>query len=268
MKQFKTFMITFTVAFCIMLMAYTGLYWFMQYSSPQAVGEAQQGVPVLSLTPDDTKTVLAVMDGSDARFYFLVQLNAIQGTVNVVSVPGSFYLSVPQRTLNESMDYAGVRQCVQDLSRQFDIAVDYYLVGDETALGNLAETFAPLDTESVTLPQSVKQYLLKGSRYVDVNTLAAAVAFSPSLLDNGVGIDFMNTVADKLLQDNLHKLKDDVPQNIKDNFAQLDTDLGTQQLEQLKRIVRLLEKGAVQHGRLVLTQTDTAQAEIDRILKE
>lgn len=268
MKQFKIFMITFTVAFCIMLMAYTGLYWYMQYSSSRAAGETQQGVPILSLTPEDTKTILAVMDAGEARFYFLVQLNAIQSKVNVVSVPGSFYLPVAQRTLNESMDYAGIRQCVQDLSRQFDIAVDYYLVGDETALGKLAETFSPLDTESITLPQSVKQYLLKGSRYVDVNTIAAAVALSPSLLDNDVGIEFMNTVADKLVQENLHRLEDDVPQSIKENFALLNTDMGTKQLEQMKRIVKLLGKGAVRHDRIVLTQADTAQTEIDRILKE
>lgn len=266
MTRLKAFMITFTLTFSIMLICFVGLYWFVQYSQPQAAGEAQHNVPILSLTPDDTKTTLVVLDCDEAQFYFLLQLNAIQQKVNLVSVPSSLYMSLPQRTLGQSMDYAGVRQCVQDLSQQFDITVDYFLVGDAAVFGTLLDSFAEIDTEDIELPKSVEQYLLKGNRYVDVNTLLTAIAVSPALLDNGVGIGFLNMTGCTLLKNNLQKLEKDVPQAIKDNYSLLNTDIGTRELDGLVRIVRLLGNAPVQYGALV-PDAENAQTQVEEILK-
>lgn len=267
MTRLKAFLVTFTVTFSIMLMCFMGLYWYMQYSQPKAAGETQHNVPILSLTPEDTKTTLVVLDCDEAQFYFLLQLNAIQQKVNVISLPSSFYLSQPQRTLGQSMDYAGVRQCVQDLSQQFDITVDYFLAGDETAFGALIDSFDAIDTHSVELPQSIGQYLLKGNRYVDASTLLTAIAASPALLDNGVGIEFLNTLADTLLQNNLQKLENDVPAAIKENYTLLNTNIGTQELNRLVRIVKLLGNAPVQYAALILENGENAQQQVEDMLK-
>ena len=269
MRQFKTFIFTFTVTFCIMLTCYMGLYWFVQYTSPQAAGETQENVPILSLTPEDTKTVLVVTECDEARFYFLLQLNAIQNKVNLVSVPSAYYLSAAQRTLGESMDYAGVRQCVQDLSRQFDITIDFYLVCSVQQMAQLTESFTDIDTDMVDIPQSVRQYVLKNSRYVDMDTLAEAVNACGAVLDNVVGIEFINTAGAFLLENNIAMLENEVPQNIKKYYSQLNTDISTQALDRLKRIIGLLGRGEIEYGRLVMDGDETdIEQQLESLMKE
>ena len=267
MKRTKAFMASFTITFCIMLMSFMAVYWYVGWSGEESVGKNQEGVPILSLTPEDTKTALVVLDCSDAKFYFLLQLNAIQNKVNLVSVPADHYLAVSQRTLAESMDYAGVRQCVQDLSRQFDLTIDYYLVTDLVQLAKLMDGFGQLDTEKVDIPQSIKSYLLKSTRFVSVDTILDGIAISPSLLDNSVGIEFLNLAGITLLQTNLEKMET-VADNIKENYTFINTDMNTQDMDGIKRIIRLLKSTKTEFGRLVLTQETDSQTELDKLLKE
>lgn len=267
MTRLKAFFITFTLTFSIMLICFVVLYWSVQYSSPQPAGETQQGVPILSITPEDTKTVLTVIDFDKTDFYFLIQFNAIQNKINVVSVPGGCYLSSAQRTLAESMDYAGVRQCVQDLSRQFDIAIDYYLVTDGEGAVALTDSFGAADMQQTEIPQPIQQYIAENSRYIDVNTLVAAVEKSYALLNNDTGIKFLNTAITEIIKANIDKLKDDLPQNIKDNYSLFNTDIGTQGLDRLKRIVKILGSAEIEFGNAVVTDADGAQKDIDSLMK-
>lgn len=267
MKRTKAFLLSFTITFCVMVISFMAVYWFVGWSGQESVGKNQQGVPILSLTPEDTKTTLMVLDCSDAKFYFLLQLNAIQNRVNLVSVPADFYLSVSQRTLAESMAYAGVRQCVQDLSRQFDISIDYHLVTDLAQLAKLMDGFGQLDTEKVAVPQSIKTYLLKSARYISVATVLDGIAISPSLLDNSIGIEFLNLAGITLLQTNLEKMET-VADNIRENYTAINTDINTQDLDVIKRIIRLLKSTQTEFGRLVVSLETDVQTEIDKLLKE
>ena len=267
MKRTQAFLVSFTITFCIMIISFMAVYWVAGRQADKAAGKNQQGVPILSLTPEDTKTLLLVLDDSDAKFYFLLQLNGIQNKVNLVSVPASYYLSLPQRTLAQSMDYAGVRQCVQDLSEQFGIAVDYYLVADITQFTKLVEVFGEIDTSKIQIPQSVKTYLLKNVQYISPKALMDVVGVSPSLLDNGIGIEFLNTVGDFLLQHNLEKLEA-VGDKIKENYTKISTDINTRDIQQLKRIVRLLKGSQVEFAHIVLQDEADAQQQINTLFKE
>ena len=60
MKRTQAFFVSFTITFCIMIMSFMAVYWFAGWSSDKAAGKSQQGVPILSLTPEDTKTALLV----------------------------------------------------------------------------------------------------------------------------------------------------------------------------------------------------------------
>jgi hypothetical protein len=165
------------------------------------------------------------------------------------------------------MDYAGVRQCVQDLSRQFDLTIDYYLVTDLAQLSKLMDGFGQLDTEKVAVPQSIKSYLLKSTRFVSVDTILDGIAISPSLLDNSIGIEFLNLAGITLLQTNLEKMET-VADSIRENYTAINTDINTKDLDAIKRIIRLLKSTKTEFGRLVVTQETDSQAEVDKLLKE
>ena len=267
MKRTQAFLVSFTITFCIMIISFMAVYWVAGWSADKAAGKNQQGVPILSLTPEDTKTALLVLDGTDAKFYFLIQLNGIQNKVNLVSVPSAYYLSAPQRTLGQSMSYAGVHQCVQDLSGQFDIAIDYYLVADIPQFTKLVEAFGEIDTTQIQIPQSIKTYLLKNVQHISITALMDVVGIDASLLDNGIGIEFLNTVGDLLLKNNLEKLEA-VGDKIKENYTKISTDINTQDIQQLKRIVRLLVDSQVEFAHLVLREEADAQEQMNILFKE
>ncbi|MBE6878286.1 MAG: hypothetical protein E7488_03860 [Ruminococcaceae bacterium] len=269
MKQTKVFFATFFISFSVMLCCFTALYWIVEYSSPYPAAEGQTGVPILIPDYNDTKTALIVMDAESADFFFILKLNALQNKVCLVSVPSSFFLSQVGRTMGESMDYAGIMQCVQDISRQFDISVDYHLMCDKTALDKIISSFSGLHTENLAgIPQSVSRYLLKSSEYIDTTTLVNAVDMSASVLDNPVGIEFLNLAGLALIENNMQNIHDYALSDIKNASSRLTTNISTQDTDRLRRIVNFLLQSKVQFDRLVLCDPATAQSEIDRILKE
>ncbi len=269
MKQTKVFFATFFISFSIMLCCFTALYWIIGYSSPQSVAENQTGVPILTPDYNDTKTTLIVMDTESADFFFLLKLNALQNKVSLVSVPSSFYLSASQRTMGESMNYAGIMQCVQDISRQFDISVDYHLMCDKTTIDKIMSSFSGLSTENLNgIPQSVSSYLLKGSSYIDTTTLVNAVDMSAAVLDNPLGIEFLNLAALTLIENNMQNIYDYALSDTKENSSRMTTNISTQDIDRLRRIVNFLLQNQVQFDRLVLTEPVSAQEEIDKVLKE
>ena len=269
MKQTKTFFATFFIAFSIMLCGFAALYWIIDYTAPQTVGENKNDIPILTPDYNDSKTALIVMDTDSADFFFLLKLNALQNKVSLVSVPSSFYLSSAGRTMGESMEYAGIMQCVQDICAEFDITVNYHILCDKTAMDSLLSSFSGFSADSFPdMPQSIKNFLLKGSEYIDTTTLVNAVDMSAAVLDNLLGIEFLNAAGLQLIKSNMQNICDYTLGDIKDNFSNLTTNIGTQDIDRLKRITSFLIHDNTEFDRLVLTDSETARAEIDRILKE
>lgn len=267
MEKLKAFFAAFTAALCIMLFCYGGLYW--RYSSKwekQAGGE-KHNVPILTAMADDSKNILMIYRAQKADFYFLLQFNAIQDRINVLSLPQNIYMEKVQRTLGESMEYAGVLQCVQDLSAQYELAVDYYLVCGTQQLLQLTQGFEAVKTEGMEIPHYVENYLLKGSDRAEAAALVEAVDICSDVLCCPVGLEFVNLAGYTLLKDNLAAAKSHSLLSIRDDFSALSTNIGTVEAEKLKRILNLLLRSQPQFNRGVAAQ-ETAQQTVDGMFKE
>ena len=267
MSRTKAFFVTFGISFGVVLAGYMVLYAIVGRSVQQQADVPQQGIAALTVETEDSKTCLVVLDFDGMDFYTLVKLNAIQGKVNVVTIPASFYLDTAQRTLGQSMEYAGVMQCVQDISRQFDVSVDCFAVCDSEGIGALTENFRPLETAGIDVPQPVKKYL-PDSGSVDADSLFAAVDYCSHTLEETAANEFVNVVLYRLVSENMDVMYSHLPDAIKHSFSQINTDIGTAQLSRLKRIAALLGNVGVYCDRLVLSDTESAQAQVDRVLKE
>ena len=269
MQRTKAFFVTFTITFSVMLCCFMALYWIVDYSAPLPAGENQSGVPILTPDYNDTKTTLLIFDTADTDFFLLLKLNALQKKVSLVSIPSDFYLSSSGRTLSESMGYAGPMQCVQDLSRQFDITVDYHLVCDKSSLSSVLSSFSALNTNLIdNIPKSVKEYLLNGNNYIHTATLVNAVDTAASALDNPIGLEFINTAGLWLVQNNISAICDYALDSVKENTSYVTTNISTKDIDRLKRICTFLISDSTTYDRLVLQNNETAQSEIDHILKE
>ena len=269
MQQTKAFFVTFFITFSVMLCCFTALYWIVDYSAPLAAGEKQGGIPILTPDYNDTKTTLLIFDTDDADFFFLLKLNALQKKTSLVSIPSDFYLSSSGRTLGESMDYAGAMQCVQDLSRQFDIAVDYHLVCDKNSLGQILSSFSGLEINLFSgMPLAVKEYLSGNLATVDTSALITAVDRCAAMLNTPVGIEFINAAGLWLVQNNMANICDYALDDIKKNTSYITTNISTKDIDRLKRICSFLLTDSTSYDRLVLNNTETAQTEIDSILKQ
>ena len=269
MKQTRIFFTTFFIAFSFMLCGFAALYWIADYSSPIQTGENRTDIPILTPDYNDSKTALIVMDTDSADFFFLLKLNALQKKVSLVSVPSSFYLSSAGRTMGESMKYAGIMQCVQDICAEFDITVNYHLLCDKTSMDSLLSSFSGFSADIFPdMPQSIKSFLLKGSEYIDTTTLVNSVDMSAAVLDNPLGLEFLSAAGLQLLENNMQNICDYALADIKNNFSNLTTNIGTQDIDRLKRIISFLIDDSTKYDRIVLSDTETAQGEIDSILKE
>lgn len=250
----KAFLSSFTVAFSVMICAFLGIYWSLG-STPQAAGTPQSGVPIYQPGPQDSKTLLLGVENGEVNFFFLVKLNALQNKVNFISIPGNLKLDTANRTLNESLKYAGVMQCVYDLKQEFEVNIDYHLYCNSESLEKILSSFNGLDISQLedSLPQSIQQLLLKGSNYLDTGTLIKAVRMSAGMLDNALGLEFLNKAGCVLLEHNIENLLTYSLSDIKNNFSGLNTNLNVQSLSQLERILTFLNQSEVVFERLVLS---------------
>ncbi|MEG1050352.1 MAG: hypothetical protein RSE24_07420, partial [Oscillospiraceae bacterium] len=244
----RVFFLSFFLTFFVMVCTFMGLYWVLDITPRETAGARQMGVPILKPETDDSKTLLLCAKADSTQFFFLIKLNAIQNKVSVVSIPRSFELSKAQRTLQESLDYAGMLQCVYDLKQQFDIAVDYHLLCDYENLGSITQSFCGFHAGELgsSLPPQVQELLLKTNDYIDANLITNLLKLSAESLDNELGIDFLNKSACCILKYNIANLKDYGIAGIKENFSYLTTNLNVQSLDKLYRILSLLAEKEVQ----------------------
>lgn len=271
MTSRRMFLFSFAIAFSIMVCAFAALYWSMGLTPNQTVDAQKTDVPILKPGPDDSKTLFLCAKEGALEFFFLIKFNAIQNKVSVVSVPSSFFLSSADRTVSESLSYAGMLQCVSDLKQEFDIAVDYHILCDYESLGNITASFAGFSLSEIegALPEAIKAMLLKGSEQIDSKTIINILKLAAPLIDNDPGLDFLNKTVSIMLRHNLENLRDYGSQDIRDNFSYLTSNLSVQGLSKMHRILSLLcESEEVLFDRLVLSSEKESIDQLAAILKE
>ena len=234
MSRLQAFFVTFAVTFGIMLCMFGGLYHIVR-TETRAAETKQQGIAVEQLQPKESKTLLWVNRGEGGDTFFVIKLNAIQNKVTVVALGEDFYMDKRQRTLGQAMAYAGVRQCVQDLSEHFDIKISWHLVCDgKTAadmLGFMENSSAEIRGEGET----------GGEAHI-----AAKTAELLKMLDIPVGnTDFYAQTVCGLIKANMPQICSNMKTEIRNRYTDISTDLNTADVSQLEKIAQSLCNDAV-----------------------
>ena len=214
MQTFKTFLITFLSSVCIVFVCFGGLYWLIT-PSQKPTGTNQDNVPITRPTSADNKTTLVFLQKESGSIFLLVKLNAVDSKVEITAVPPRFYLPRADRTLLQSFEYAGIMQCVQDLSQHSDITIDYHLV---------------LDSDSTPL--------------IDTSFLNEETAGSISLTDCEA---FAGHTA-QTIKGNMTGIQTVTLPSLHKNLSFLHTNIGKTEAAQLDRIFTLLQRSEVEYS--------------------
>lgn len=260
MKRIYAFFISFILTFCIMLCMFAGLYWIVSREI-HAAEVKQQGVPVATIQPKNSKTTLCVVKTDEEEYYFLIKLNAIQNKVSVVALPQGFYMDGADRTLAESMDYAGVRQCVQDLTEHFAIKISYHFVCDLNTADKLAEGFRQAEGGGITIPQKFENCFKGGG--ITSAKIAAAMAISDAGEEDTA---FIGAAVAELVKANMDNIGLYMSQAVKENYSALNTDIGTIELAQLEEIVKFLCNESTEYGFVAVKQEQNPQQAVEKEL--
>ena len=206
MQNFKTFLITFLSSLCIVLASFGALYW-LSVPSPHSAGTSQDNIPISRATAMDSKTTLVHLHSRTGSAFLLIKLNAINNSASVTAIPADYYIPHCGRTLTQSLEYAGIMQCVQDLSQHLDTAIDFHL-----------------DLDCEKLAQSDLSFISKETAgdipFTDLLSLASVTAQS--------------------IKDNVTEIQSDLLVLIPSNFSYLYTNIGKTESAHISRILTLL----------------------------
>ncbi|MBR2028107.1 MAG: hypothetical protein IKA10_03820 [Oscillospiraceae bacterium] len=214
MQTFKTFLITFLSSVCIVLVSFAALY-HIAAPLPHTAGTQQGGVPITRATAADNKTTLVFLQNETDSIFLLVKLNAVDSAVTVTAVPPHFYLPLCSRTLLQSFEYAGIMQCVQDLSVQLDATIDFHLVLDSDSLPLIDISFLSKETTGSVSPADCKAFAGYTAQTIKNHMTEIQTATLPSL----------------------HK-----------NLSFLYTNIGKAEAAQLDRILALLQRSEAEYS--------------------
>lgn len=267
MKSFKVFIITFLSAFAVMCVGFAGVYLSISYSSKDA-GTNQENVPVINVQPDDFKTALICLEGDKTDLFFLLNLNAIQEKTSFIVLPSDLYLEKSQKTLQENMDYAGILQCVQSVSEEYAIDIHYYLSCDGENLSDILYSFSDIQYSDVEgfMPQSAANLIFNQKSSLDISSFISAVSANMQYLDNPLGHSFLANIGSLIIQQNMQAIYEDVFDSIKENFTAVQTNISTQDIDKLKRILTFLNTKCDFYFAAVTEEN--AYSEIDRLIKQ
>ncbi len=208
MQSFKTFLTTFLASVSIVLVSFAALYWLIT-PSQQPAGTDKNNVPITKANSSDNKTTLVSFQNGTDSIFLLIKLNAVDSKAAVTAIPPDFYITHSGRTLSESFEYAGIMQCVQDLSQHLDVTIDYHLALDSDTLPLLNASFITEET--------------------------AAAVFSAE-------ISSIAHLAAETIKNSLSELQTYVLPAIPKNFSYLYTNIGKTEATQLSRILTLLQR--------------------------
>ncbi|MBE6895168.1 MAG: hypothetical protein E7483_06180 [Ruminococcaceae bacterium] len=222
MQSVKTFFITFLSSVCVVLFSFLALYWSLAPASKSA-GTAQNDIPIAKADSTDNKTTLVFADTDTQSIFMLVKLNAVDMQVTVTAIPADYHIGTANRTLNQSFEYAGIMQCVQDLSVQLDIVIDYHIYLEQEDIKKLSESFENTSTDSILS------------------------------LDNPQRLAFSAVQA---IKSNMTDIQDYVLNHIPKEFSYLSTNIGKTEAAKLNRILTILQRSQTEYKYTVLTDSN------------
>ena len=221
MQNFKTFLITFLSSLCIVLASFGALYWLAS-PPPQSAGTNQDNIPISKASSLDNKTTLVYLHSQTDSAFLLIKLNATGNTASVTAIPAGYYIPHRGRTLSQSLEYAGIMQCVQDLSQHLNTAIDYHLDLDCEKLSQSDLSF-------------ISEEAVSSLSFTNPLSLAAVTA--------------------QTIKDNIPEIQTGFVAAIPDNFSYLYTNIGKPEAAHIGRILTLLMQNNAGFSHSALTDS-------------
>lgn len=262
MKQRHVFFAAFFSSMAVVLCAFGLLYMVIDLRVSET-DTPQNQVPMKMPGVEDSKTVFVAMGDEEAPYFFLFKFNAIQDKIGILGLSPSYEWEESGGTVQDSYDKAGVLQCITDIQEYLGINVDYYIQCSWQQLAQITgelEDFG-IDEMSENLPVPIKNFLLKNAENIDADTLINALDKAGGLLDNQLGLAFMNECAYLLIKHNLDSLCRGPGQTISDMYSRLDTNLNTRALERFENIIGFFQLSEPQFSRQIIVKGDSDGAQ-------
>lgn len=220
MQSVKIFFITFLSSVCVVLFSFGILYWSVS-ATDSYTATNQNSIPLAVADSSDNKTTLVFADNGENSVFLLIKLNAVDKKVSVTAVPADFSAAAG-RTLAESFEYAGIMQCVEDLSVSSDIAIDYHIVLNSEDIQNLSSSFA------------------------DINLPHILASDNPG---------YLAQTAASVIENNLTNIQNYTLAYIPKNFSYLSTNIGKTEAAKLNRILNLLQRSRAEYTSAVISHS-------------
>lgn len=262
----KTFIYSFLISSLFVMVIFGGVYMAISSKSQQA-GTPQEGVPMGRPSVEDSKTILLCIDG-EYPYFFLFKFNAIENRIGIAVFSPSYRIN--QNTIEENFKKAGAMQCVLDTESAFDINIDYYLQCNWNQMSKLVEGMDDIGISSIgeNLPQIMKSFILKGADRLDGKSLVNAAQKAAGFMDNEIGLAFLTQSRRALIENNLEKLPQTAGNTMKENYSSMITNINTQRLNRLDRILNFLAAAFVEYNCAVIVKDEPdAQAKVDSIIQ-
>ncbi len=239
MSAKKVFLKSFFYSLFIIIALYIGLLFIINNQpKSQEIDVNKEGVRILTPAVDDSKNILIVLNGFENRFFYILNLNAIQNKVGLLSIESDLFLKETDVTLNESYETAGIMQSSFDLSKEFQINIDYYLSLDYNTVLELSKNFDDVNVKSIIdgMPSEIQDLLLENQEEIDINSLINIISKGENILATSEGVKYFNDLLFFILRDNILKIDDEFVNDFKDNFSYIQTNINSIAIEKLSLI--------------------------------
>ena len=258
MNSRKTFFYSFLLSVFAAMGVFTLVYITM--SSSLETDTPQQGVPMGRPGIEDSKTVLLCVEG-DCPYFLLMKFNAIENRVGIAAISQGFEIST--NSLGHRLESAGAMQCLMDIEAEYGITIDYYLQCPWQQLAVLVEDMDDIGIDSLgeNLPQSIRNYLLKGVNRLDGKSLVNAAEKAAGFMDNEIGLAFLVSGRKALIENNMEKLSTCAGSEMKKNYADYVTNINSSQMKRMDRIINFLSAAHVTYDCAVIVKGDSQSHE-------
>lgn len=219
MKAIKTFLITFMSSVCVVFISFAALYWLIT-PSQQPAGTNQNNIPITGATGSDVGNALVFLQKDSDGIFLLLKLDAINSKVSATAISPDYYIPHCSRTVMQSFEYAGIMQCVQDLSQHLETDISWHLVLDKESLPLLAASFIAEADAAFS---------------ADAESIAALAA--------------------DVIKINMSEIQSVLLPSIPKNFSWLHTNIGKTEAAHISRILTLLMQNSPKFTHSVLSSS-------------
>ena len=266
MKTAKAFFYSFIFSLMMGVVVLGGVNMILTSDSKET-DTPKTGVPMRDASVEDSKTILLCID-SPQPFFFILKFSAIGNRVGIASISPSF--EIDDEKLEDKFKKAGAMQCLLDIENQYNINIDYYIQCSWQQLGKMLAGMKDIEINSLgeNLPISIKNYLFKGTDTLDVKSLINATEKASAFLDNELGLAFLTYSRQWLVENNINLLHGSASRAIKEEYSNIITNINTERLNRMERILHFLESAHVEYKSVVITQDDSLSSEkIDSVIQ-